>query len=129
MSMDKIGIIVSNDHPKNLAMAMNLGNVALTMDTEVFVYFTFDGLTHLMEGEKDLEAVQPLLDEGMPNPYDMLEALVAEGGENVTTVACTTTLDMLSWDRDAIDGDVTTEFAGAVTFLEAADEADQVFTF
>jgi peroxiredoxin family protein len=127
--MDKIGIVVSSDNPKNLAMATNLGNVALTMDTEVIVYFTFDGLTHLLEGEKDLSAIQPLLDEGMPNPYDMLAQLVEQGGKDVTTVACTTTLDMLQWDRDAIDDDVTTEFAGAVTFLEVVEDAGHVFTF
>ena len=129
MSMDEIGIIVSSDDPKSLAMATNLGHVALTMDTDVFLYFTFDGLTHLTEGEKDLSSIQPLLDEGMPNPYDMLGQLIADGGDAVTSVACTTTLDMLQWDRDTIDDDVTTKFAGAVTFLEAAEEADQVFTF
>ena len=32
--MDEIGIIVSDDDPKNLAMATNLGHVALTMDTD-----------------------------------------------------------------------------------------------
>ncbi|MGM0447262.1 MAG: DsrE family protein [Methanobacteriota archaeon] len=127
--MDEIGIIVSDDDPKNLAMATNLGHVALTMDTDVFLYFTFDGLTHLLEGEKDLSSIQPLLDEGMPNPYDMLDQLIADGGEAVTSVACTTTLDMLKWEQEAIDDDLTTQFAGAVTFLEAAEEADHVFTF
>jgi peroxiredoxin family protein len=127
--MDKIGIIVSSDHPKSLAMATNLGHVALTMDTEVLIYFSFDGLTHLMDDDPTVEPIQPLLDEGMPNPYDMLEQLVNDGGDRVTTVACTTTLDMLQWDREAIDTDVTTEFAGAVTFLQAVEDADQVFTF
>jgi peroxiredoxin family protein len=127
--MEKIGIVVSSDHPKSLAMGLNLGQVALTMDTEVFMYFTFDGLTHLTEGEKNLDPIQPLLDEGMPNPYDMLDQFVETGGDQVTTVACTTTLDMLDWDRESIDDDLTSEFAGAVTFLEAAGEADQVFTF
>ena len=127
--MEKIGIIVSDDDPKNLAMAVNLGHTALASDTEVLIYFTFDGLTHLLEGDKNLSSIQPLLDEGMPNPYDLLNALVTDGGEAVTTVACTTTLDMLRWEQDAIDDDVTTQFAGAVTFLEAAEEADHVFTF
>jgi len=127
--MEKIGIIVSSDHPKSLAMATNLGHVALTMDTDVLIYFTFDGLTHLTAGERNVEPIQPLLDEGMPDPYDMLEQLVADGGDQVTTVACTTTLDMLQWDREAIDDELTTEFAGAVTFLQAVEDADQVFTF
>ena len=127
--MEKIGIIVSDDNPKNLAMAMNLGHTALASEIEVVVYFTFDGLTHLMESEKDLASIQPLLDEGMPNPYELLEGLVARGGEQVTTVACTTTLDMLDWDREAIDDTVTTKFAGAATFLEEVDDADQVFSF
>lgn len=127
--MEKIGIVVSDDDPKSLGMAMNLGHVALTMDTEVVVYFTFDGLTHLMEGEKDLSSIQPLLDEGMPNPYELLDGFVEAGGENVQTVACTTTLDMLHWDRDAMDESVTTKFAGAAAFLEEMDNADQVFSF
>ncbi|SIR91650.1 Peroxiredoxin family protein [Haladaptatus litoreus] len=127
--MDKIGIIVDNDSPKSLAMAMNLGHTALASDTEVFVYFTFDGLTHLLEGETDVTEIQPLLDAGMPNPYDLLAAFVAEGGDLVTTVACTTTLDMLEWDQDAIDESVTTKFAGAATFLEEVEDAEQVFTF
>jgi peroxiredoxin family protein len=127
--MEKIGIIVSEDDPKNLAMAMNLGHTALASEIEVIVYFTFDGLTHLLEGEKDLSGIEVLLDEGMPNPYELLDAFVAQGGEQVTTVACTTTLDMLDWDRDAMDEEVTTKFAGAATFLEEVDDADQVFSF
>jgi len=127
--MDKIGIIVDSDSPKSLAMAMNLGHTALASDTEVLVYFTFDGLSHLLDGEKDVSEIQPLLDEGMPNPYDLLDAFVADGGDLVTTVACTTTLDMLAWDQDAIDDSLTTKFAGAATFLEAVEDADQVFSF
>jgi peroxiredoxin family protein len=125
--MDKIGIVVSNDHPKSLGMAMNLGHVALTMDMDVVVYFTFDGLTHLMEGEKDLSRIQPLLDEGMPNPYDLLGAFVQD--DAAMTVACTTTLDMLQWEEEAIDEGVTTKFAGAATFLREMDDADHVFSF
>ncbi|QDX39407.1 DsrE family protein [Salarchaeum sp. JOR-1] len=127
--MEKIGIIVDDDSPKSLAMAMNLGHTALASDTEVLVYFTFDGLTHLLEGENDLSEIEALLDEGMPNPYELLDALVADGGDLVTTVACTTTLDMLEWDEDAIDESVTTKFAGAATFLDEVENADQVFTF
>jgi peroxiredoxin family protein len=127
--MDKIGIIVSSDNPKSLAMAMNLGHTALASNIEVITYFTFDGLTHLMEGEKDLSAIEPLLDAGMPNPYDLLDQFVADGGDLVSTVACTTTLDMLEWQQDAVDDSVTTKFAGAATFLEEVDDADQVFTF
>lgn len=127
--MDKIGIIVSEDDPKSLAMGMNLGHTALASDIEVLVYFTFDGLTHLMEGKKDLSGIEPLLEEGMPNPYELLDQFVTQGGEQVTTVACTTTLDMLDWNREAMDDAVTTKFAGAATFLEAVDDADQVFSF
>lgn len=127
--MDKIGIIVSSDDPKSLAMAMNLGHTALASEIEVITYFTFDGLTHLMEGDKDLSQIEALLDEGMPNPYDLLEQFVSQGEGQVTTVACTTTLDMLDWDQEAMDESVTTKFAGAASFLEAVDDADQVFSF
>ena len=127
--MEKIGIIVDSDSPKSLAMAMNLGHTALASETDVLVYSPVDGLTHLLEGEKDRSEIQPLLDEGMPDPYDLLEALVADGGEGVTTVACTTTLDMLAWDQEAIDDSLTTKFAGAATFLEDVEDADQVFSF
>ena len=65
----------------------------------------------------------------MPNPYELLDQFVTQGGEQVTTVACTTTLDMLDWNREAMDDAVTTKFAGAATFLEAVDDADQVFSF
>ncbi|WP_254546985.1 DsrE family protein [Halomarina pelagica] len=127
--MDKIGIVVSDDSPKRLAMAMNLGHTALASETEVLVYFTFDGLTHLLEGDRDVSEIEALLDAGMPNPYDLLDAFVADGGDLVSTVACTTTLDMLRWEQDAMDESVTTRFAGAATFLEEVDDADQVFTF
>lgn len=128
--MDKIGIIVHGDDPKYLAMAMNLGHVALTMDTEVVVYFTFDGLTHLTKGEKHIpEGFQQLLDAGMPNPYDLLADFVESGGDLVTTVACTTTIDMLDWQQDAMDEAVTTRFAGAANFLDVMDDADHVFSF
>ncbi|MFC6962672.1 DsrE family protein [Halocatena marina] len=127
--MDKIGIIVSGDDPKRLAMAMNLGHTALASDIEAHLYFTFDGLTHLMEGEKDLTEIEPLLESGMPNPYDLLEQFVANGGDQVTTVACTTTIDMLGWQQDSVDESVTTTFAGAATFLDEMDDADHVFSF
>lgn len=126
--MEKIGVIVSGRDPKRLGMAMNLGQVALSMGTEVVVYFTFDGLTHLLAGEKDLSSIEPLLDEGMPNPYDLLESFVDQE-ELATTVACTTTLDMLEWEEDAMDESVTTQFAGAATFLEEMADADHVFSF
>ena len=127
--MEKIGIIVSDENPKNLAMAMNLGHTALASEIEVVVYFTFDGLTHLMEGEKDISLIKSLLDERMPNPYDLLEGVVSDGGEQVTTVACTTTLDMLDWGREAMDETVITDLAGAASFLTEVDDADQVFSF
>ncbi|WP_458207815.1 DsrE family protein [Haladaptatus sp. NG-SE-30] len=127
--VNKIGIIVYSDDPKSLAMAMNLGHVALAMDTEVIVYFTFDGLTHLMEGEKDLSSFQHLLDAGVPNPYDMLGDFVESGGDDVTTVACTTTLDMLGWEKEGMDDDVTTRFAGAADFLSVTADAAHVFSF
>lgn len=126
---DKIGIIVYSDDPKSLAMGMNLGMTALAMDTEVLVYFTFDGLSHLTRGEKDLGEFQQLVDAGVPDPYGLLRELVDSGGDLVTTVACTTTLDMLEWDRENIDDSVTTEFAGAATFLEATTDANHVFSF
>lgn len=126
--MEKIGVIVSGRDPKRLGMAMNLGHVALSMDTEVVVYFTFDGLTHLLAGEKDLSSIEPLLDEGMPNPYDLLASFVDQD-DLATTVACTTTLDMLEWEEDAMDESVTTQFAGAATFLEEMADADHVFSF
>ncbi|WP_458189038.1 DsrE family protein [Haladaptatus sp. NG-WS-4] len=127
--LNKIGIVVYSDDPKSLAMAMNLGQVALAMDTEVIVYFTFDGLSHLMEGEKDLSSFQHLLDAGVPNPYDMLADFVESGGDQVTSVACTTTLDMLDWDKSAMDDDVTTRFAGAADFLTVTADAAHVFSF
>lgn len=127
--MEKIGIVVYSDDPKALAMGMNLGTVGLSMDLDVVVYFTFDGLTHLLEGDKDLSAVQPLLDAGMLNPYDMLAQFVEMGGESIQTVACTTTIDMLDWDREAMDEAVTTQFAGAASFLREMDTADHVFSF
>ena len=127
--MDKIGIIVHSDDPKSLAMAMNLGHVGLTMDMEVTVYFTFDGLAHLLTGEKDLSSIESLLEAGMPNPYDMLEQFIEIGGDAVTTVACTTTLDMLDWQRESMDDAVTTQFAGAAAFLDEMDDADHVFSF
>ena len=127
--MDKIGIVVYSDDPKSLAMAMNLGHVARSMESEVVVYFTFDGLTHLVEGEKDVSSVQALLDAGMPNPYDLLVDFTAMGEDFVTTVACTTTLDMLQWDREAIDDAVTSEFAGAADFLAEMEDADHTFSF
>jgi len=127
--MDKIGIVVYSDDPKSLAMAMNLGHIALSMESEVVVYFTFDGLTHLMEGEKDVSSIAPLLEAGMPSPYDLLAEFVTMGGDMVTTVACTTTLDMLQWDRDAIDTTVTSQFAGAADFLSEMEDADHTFSF
>lgn len=110
-------------------MAMNLGHVALAMDAEVVVYFTFDGLSQLMTEEPDLSGFEELLAEGVPNPYDMLEEFVRSGGDLVTTVACTTTLDMLEWNRDAMSETVTTRFAGAADFLRVTADADHVFSF
>ena len=128
-AIDKIGIIVYSDDPKSLAMAMNLGQVALAMDTEVVVYFTFDGLTHLMAGEKDLSDFERMVEAGVPDPYEMLGDFVETGDDLVTTVACTTTIDMLGWDREGMDDSVTTEFAGAAAFLDETSDAAHVFSF
>ncbi|MFD1562496.1 DsrE family protein [Haloarchaeobius amylolyticus] len=128
-SIDKIGIIVYSDDPKSLAMAMNLGQVALAMETEVVVYFTFDGLTHLLSGEKDLGDFERMVEAGVPDPYEMLEDFVETGGDLVTTVACTTTIDMLDWDQDEMDESITTEFAGAAAFLDETADAAHVFSF
>jgi peroxiredoxin family protein len=125
----KIGIVVYSDDPKSLAMAMNLGHTALAMDAEVLVYFTFDGLTHLMAGERDLGEFERMVEAGVPNPYDMLAEFVESGGEMVTTVGCTTTLDMLDWDREHLDDAVVTRYAGAATFLRETEDANHVFSF
>jgi peroxiredoxin family protein len=127
--MDRIGSIVYSDEPKSLAMATNLGHTALAMDTEVLVYFTFDGLTHLTAGETELGEFERMVEAGVPDPYGMLADLVESGRDLVTTVACTTTLDMLEWDRETLDDDLITRYAGAATFLEASENADHVFSF
>ncbi|WP_265108600.1 DsrE family protein [Halosolutus halophilus] len=128
-TVDKIGIIVYSDDPKSLAMAMNLGQVALAMETEVVVYFTFDGLSHLLSGEKDLGDFERMVEAGVPDPYGLLADFVEAGDDLVTTVACTTTIDMLGWDREAMDESLTTEFAGAAAFLDETADAAHVFSF
>ena len=47
----------------------------------------------------------------------------------VTSVACTTTIDMLDWERNAMDESMMTEFADAAAFLEQTADAVHVLSF
>lgn len=128
----RVAIIASEGGLETAFKAMNIALAGTATDAEVQIFFTFDGLDiirrdasgkltlspdkqHYMEGFKKAN---------VPPITDMIQ-MAQESG--VKLIACQMTMDVLGLSKeDMIDG-VT--FAGAMTFLDFAYDADVTVTF
>ena len=129
----KLAIIVHSGTLDQLLCAFILGSTAVSMDTEVHLYFTFWGLNAIKKGglenlglsstyadlEEDLKA--KLKEMNYPTPYEMLKRMKASG--KVTLYACTPTMEMFNVKREDLIPEVDS-LAGAATFLDIAADAD-----
>ena len=129
----KLAIIVHSGTLDQLLCAFILGSTAVSMDTEVHLYFTFWGLNAIKKGglenlglsstyadlEEDLKA--KLKEMNYPTPYEMLKRMKTSG--KVTLYACTPTMEMFNVKREDLIPEVDS-LAGAATFLDIAADAD-----
>jgi peroxiredoxin family protein len=129
----KLAIIIHSGTLDQILCAFILGSTAVSMDTEVHLYFTFWGLNALKKGgldnlglsttyadlEKNLKA--KLEEMKYPTPYEMLKRMKASG--KVTLYACTPTMEMFNVKREDLIPEVDS-LAGAATFLDIAADAD-----
>jgi peroxiredoxin family protein len=129
----KLAIIIHSGTLDQILCAFILGSTAVSMDTDVHLYFTFWGLNALKKGglenlglsatyadlEKDLKV--KLEEMNYPTPYEMLKRMKASG--KVTLYACTPTMEMFGVKREDLIPEVDS-LAGAATFLDIAADAD-----
>jgi peroxiredoxin family protein len=129
----KLAIIIHSGTLDQILCAFILGSTAVSMDTDVHLYFTFWGINALKKGgldnlglsasyknlEEDLKA--KLKDMNYPTPYEMLKRMKASG--KVTLYACTPTMEMFGVKREDLIPEVDS-LAGAATFLDIAADAD-----
>lgn len=132
MSKKRVAIIASNGGLFDAYKVFNIATAAAASDSEVAVFFTFEGLNlihkqaygalpmpqgkeHYAAGFK--EANVPSIPE--------LAAMAVEMG--VQIIACQMTMDVMRLKKeDFIDG---IDVGGAVTFLEFANDANVTLTF
>lgn len=129
---NKLAIIASNGGLFDAYKVFNIATAAAATDTEVAIFFTFEGLNlihkqayqqlpmpsgkeHFEQGFK--EAKVPSIPELVAMAQDM----------GVRIIACQMTMDVMKLQKeDFIDG---IDVGGAVTFLDYAQDAQVTLTF
>jgi peroxiredoxin family protein len=129
----KLALIIHSGTLDKIYCAFILGSTAVSMDMEVYLYFTFWGLNALVKGglEKarlpsDYRQMEEPMKEALkrmkyPTPYDMLKRMKASG--LLTIYACTPSMEMFGIKKESLIPEVD-KLAGASTFLDVASEAD-----
>lgn len=128
----KVAILAANGTLDAAYKVLNIATTAGAMDTEVAVFFTFDGLK-LIHKQAYASLPEP---SSMPNMRAALAAgnipavpeLVGMAQEmGVRLIACQMTMDLMHvTPADLVDG---VETGGAATFLAFAQDADVTLTF
>jgi len=135
MSKDKrkLGLVGESGTIDKIYCAFILGSTAVSMGTEVHMYFTFFGLQMLQKGAME-KARLPMeyqnLEESFrkrleamkyPTPYDLLKSMKESGLLHI--YACTPTMEMFGVKRENLIPEVD-QLVGAATFLDIATDAD-----
>lgn len=128
----KVAIIASNGGLFDAYKVFNIATAAASMDQEVAIFFTFEGL-NLIHKEANQQLPMPEGKEhfaegfakaNVPAIPEML-AMAQELG--VKLIGCQMTMDVMELEQEVfVDG---IEVGGAVTFLEFAQNADVTLTF
>ena len=129
----KLAMVVESGTIDKIYCAFIMGSTAVSMGTEVHMYFTFWGLQMLQKGAME-KARLPLeyanLEESFrkkleemryPTPYELLKGMKESGLLHI--YACTPTMEMFGVKRENLIPEVD-QLAGAATFLDIAADAD-----
>ncbi|MCF6139395.1 DsrE/DsrF/DrsH-like family protein [Pseudalkalibacillus berkeleyi] len=128
----KVAIIASNGSLFDAYKVMNVATAAAASDSEVAIFFTFEGLNLIhKEGHKQLpipegkehyqEGFEKSNVPSIPELVEMAKEL------NVRLIGCQMTMDVMGLEKEHfVDG---IEVGGAVTFLDYAEDADVTLTF
>ncbi len=128
----RVAIIASNSGPETAYKVLNIATIAGATDSEVAIFFTFDGLDIIHKDSANLLKMGPGKEhyaEGFKkaNIPSIAELLEIAKESNVKLIACQMTMDVTGLKKENfIDG---VEVGGAATFLDFAYDADVTLTF
>ena len=128
----KLAMIAANGGLDAAYKVLNIATAAAAMDTEVAIFFTFEGLK-LIHTQANAQLPLPASMVGMEEAFKVhnvpsVPELIAMAQEmGVKFIACQMTMDLMGiTSADLVDGH---EVGGAATFLAFASEADVSLTF
>ena len=128
----KLAMIAANGGLDAAYKVLNIATAAAAMDTEVAIFFTFEGLK-LIHTKANAQLPLPASMAGMEETFKVhnvpsVPELIAMAQEmGVKFIACQMTMDLMGiTSADLVDGH---EVGGAATFLAFASEADVSLTF
>lgn len=126
----KVAIIASQGTLDTAYKVLNIATAAASMDAEVTIFFTFEGLAILTQPDSlqmppGKEEIQGALGQaGLPSIREMLD-MAAESG--VQFLGCQMTMDVMGIKQEHLFGNCPV--GGAAAFLEYAFDADVSVTF
>lgn len=129
---NKLAIIASNGGLFDAYKVFNIATAAAATDTEVAIFFTFEGLNLIHKeayGQLSMPVGKERLEQGFKaaNVPSIPELVSMAQEMGVKIIACQMTMDVMNLKKeDFIDG---IEVGGAVTFLDFAQEANVTLTF
>lgn len=128
----RVAIIASNGGLFDAYKVFNIAAAAASMDQEVAIFFTFEGL-NLIHKEAIYQLPMPEGKEhyaqgfAKANVPAIPELLAMAQEMGVKLIGCQMTMDVMGIEKEVlVDG---VEVGGAVTFLEFANDADVTLTF
>jgi peroxiredoxin family protein len=132
MATTKLAIIASNGGLFDAYKVFNIATAAAATDTEVAIFFTFEGLNLIHKqayGQLQMPQGKEHFAEGfknanVPSIPELVDMAIEMG---VKIIACQMTMDVMNLQKeDFIDG---IDVGGAVTFLDFANGANITLTF
>ena len=129
---NKVAIIASNGGLFDAYKVFNIATAAAASDSEVGIFFTFEGLNlihkqgmHALSVPAGREAIAKGFEKANVPSIPQLIEMAQELG--VKFIACQMTMDVMGITKeDLVDG---IDVGGAVTFLEFAKDASPTLTF
>lgn len=129
---NKLAIIASNGGLFDAYKVFNIATAAAATDTEVTIFFTFEGLNLIHKetyGQLPMPAGKEHFEQGFKaaNVPSIPELVGMAQQMGVNFIACQMTMDVMNLTKeDFIEG---IEVGGAVTFLASAQDASVTVTF
>jgi peroxiredoxin family protein len=132
MGNKRVAIIASNGGLETAYKVLNIATAAAALDSEVAIFFTFEGLTIIHKDSEQMLKLKPGnegLAEGfkranVPSIKELMD-IAKESG--VRLIGCQMTIDVMGLDKEHfIEG---IELGGAATFLDFAFDAQVTLNF